>query len=278
LAKTESELHLEAIDAPEWPVHFLQSLARYVYRTSNVFGSGDHMPLSKALGGGDSKITALLFANDPELKSELRNPFGQFSFIEIVGVTEDELEAAVAWNKKSFLSLMAQSSHNSLLVTDLYRTSILEAPQIARLLRDKTESEGSTQGLLFVEKMRYSKEESAVMVLELPPMVVPDLMKMLKGRIYYQRDFFLVNSVTDSIVNFSPPKDDSKFHNLQTNVNNSPCSWRIEPENQQLSVTVSVDFALQLQETLRSQEGDYVFPALPNFVLRIVHMAQWDTT
>jgi suppressor of fused-like protein len=65
LSKLPSEYHLKAVHAPEWPIHFLQSLARYVYRTSNVFGSGDHMPFSKPLGGDDSsQITALLFTND----------------------------------------------------------------------------------------------------------------------------------------------------------------------------------------------------------------------
>ncbi len=80
--------------------------------------------------------------------------------IQIVGVTDDELEAAVAWNKKSFLTLMAEQTNNPLLVTDLKRRSILSVAPMTRLVRSKTEEEGSTQGLLFVEKMRYIKEKS----------------------------------------------------------------------------------------------------------------------
>jgi len=263
LAKTAAEMNVDAIHAPAWPINFLQSLARYVHRTSNVFGKGDHMPLNKPLGSEGSK-TALLFTTDPQLKNELKNPFGEFTFIQIVGVTEDELEAAVAWNKKSFLRLMAQHTSNPYLVTDLSRPSILSKPEMAKLLKEKTEEEGSTQGLLFVEKMRYLKEKTSdKMILEIPPMVVADVLKMLKGRIRYKRDFYLVNTITDSVVNFTPPED------------SHTSSWKLD-ESLQLTISVSPDLAIQLRDRLKQQVGDYSFPALDNFTLRVVELTHWQ--
>lgn len=178
----------------------------------------------------------------------------------IVGVTEDEVEAAVAWNKKSFLSLMAKHTHNELLITDLSRSSVLDDPEISLVLCKKTEAEGSTQGLLFVEKMKYQSEvSSSKMILEIPPMVIPDLLKMLKGRIFFHRDFFLVNSVADFIVSFLPVTESTSS------------SWELD--GNQLLITVSHELALQLQAGLMPEIGDYCFPDLHNFTLRIIELS-----
>eukprot|EP01119_Soliformovum_irregulare_P021776 TRINITY_DN7317_c0_g1_i3.p2 TRINITY_DN7317_c0_g1~~TRINITY_DN7317_c0_g1_i3.p2 ORF type:complete len:237 (-),score=73.37 TRINITY_DN7317_c0_g1_i3:37-747(-) len=234
------------------------------------------MPLSKPWPS--SKISALLFTTDPILKNEWKNPNGDFQFIQIFGVTDDEVEAAVSWNKKSFLQLMAKHTNNELLITDLSRQSVLDNVEIARLLKLKTEQEGSTQGLLFVEKMRYLWEASedghvdvetedeemasvddaaGRMVLEIPPMVIPDLLKMLKGRIFFHRDFFLVNSVADFVVSFLPSMTTKSRWDLDAN---------------QLTIFVSYELALQLQAGLVSELGEYQFADLDNFTLRIVEL------
>ena len=75
-------MELNAINAPSWPISFLQSLARYVYRTGNTLSKGDHMPLNNILGGEGNK-TALLFTLDSQLHSELKNPLGTFQFIQV---------------------------------------------------------------------------------------------------------------------------------------------------------------------------------------------------
>lgn len=159
---------------------------------------------------------------------------------------------------------MSQHTDNPYLVTDLHRNSILKLPEMTKILRQKTEEEGSTQGLLFVEKMRYIKDkESTCMILEIPPMVVSDLLKMLKGRIHYKRDFYLVNTVTDSVVNFKPKIDLEKD------------SWTIDSSSQ-LEISVSKDLAIQLKDTLRQEIGEYTFPNLKNFILRVVELSQWN--
>ncbi|MCB9623501.1 MAG: suppressor of fused domain protein [Sandaracinus sp.] len=42
--------HLEGQPPPVWPVVMLQRLARYVFRSSNVFRPGDHMDLQLPMG------------------------------------------------------------------------------------------------------------------------------------------------------------------------------------------------------------------------------------
>ena len=98
---------------------FLQNLARYVFQTGNVFEPGHHMDLNgPIMQGAETGITAICFARDPSLP-ELSNPNGKLDFLQIVGVTQDELAAARAWNKELFLDLL--SRHTPLLVTSLSR-------------------------------------------------------------------------------------------------------------------------------------------------------------
>ncbi len=100
------------------------------------------------------------------------------------------------------------------------------------------------------------------MILEIPPLVVADVLKMLKGRILYGRDFYLVNSVSDSVVNFSPVPDNP--------------TWRLDDSSMQLVLGVSEDLAKQFAEMLMQEVGVYSFPSLPHFTVRVVDLATWN--
>ena len=58
-----------------------------------------------ALDGGESRITHMLMCADPQLQP-LQTPFGLVEFVQIVGITLEELEAVQRWNGPSFISLM----------------------------------------------------------------------------------------------------------------------------------------------------------------------------
>ena len=109
--------------APRWPAGAFQALAGYVLSSGRVFDAGHRMNTGHPLGpGGRSRLTCIAFLEDPELGTR-RTPHGRVRFLQIVGLTADELEAMKATSTEKVLRVMART--NPLLVTDLRRTSIL---------------------------------------------------------------------------------------------------------------------------------------------------------
>lgn len=85
------------IEPPGWPANVMQSLAKYVFQTENVLCPGDHVSWHCSLDNSDSRIQHMLMTEDPQLGT-VHGPFGQVTFIQIVGVTVEELDAAQQWN------------------------------------------------------------------------------------------------------------------------------------------------------------------------------------
>ena len=63
----------------------------------SVFCPGDHVSWHCALDNSDSQIKHMLIAEDPQLSVQ-ETPFGRVQFVQIVGLTVDELKAAQHWN------------------------------------------------------------------------------------------------------------------------------------------------------------------------------------
>lgn len=82
---------------PAWPSTVMQSLAKYVFQTENVLCPGDHVSWHCSLDNSESRIQHMLMTDDPQLGT-IHGPFGQITFIQIVGVTVEELQAAQQWN------------------------------------------------------------------------------------------------------------------------------------------------------------------------------------
>lgn len=134
---------------------------------------GDHVswhnPLDRSPGG---KIVQILMAKDPQLPSQSQSPHGevslkigkknifwvcklcknhrfcclQISFVQIVGITSEELKAAQHWNGLGVINLLKMSkSLSPWLITDMNRSqSIMEEdPSIAAQIQDGIEREGS---------------------------------------------------------------------------------------------------------------------------------------
>src|SRR5262249_50395064 len=83
---------------PTWALNFLQTLGRYVFGTGNTFAAGHKMGLHGPIAlGHDTRITAVCFADDPEL-GELVSEFGRARFVQIVGITDDEYQVIQEWS------------------------------------------------------------------------------------------------------------------------------------------------------------------------------------
>jgi len=135
----ELTLRIASPDEPLWAVDLLNNLAAYVWTGGHPFGAGHHLDLRGPMKlRSDTALTAAAVVTDPGL-APLDGPFGSVTFLQLVGLTGDELEACRAWSTDGVLSLLERG--NPLLVTRLDRGSLLEdrecrAEMAARSVRD----------------------------------------------------------------------------------------------------------------------------------------------
>lgn len=180
-------------DPPMWAMSFLQNLARYVFSSGNSFAPYHHMDLNGPIAlNADTAIRAALFARDPQLPP-IDTPNGKLSFVQVVGITGDELDAVVRWNCEKFLDLLDR--RHPLLVTDLSRRSILEDPQVKADVHRAIETEGSSVGAVFIGG---SEDDGVAWRMGPPPVLVigaknvPVFQSLLRGRIRRGEDFWLL--------------------------------------------------------------------------------------
>jgi hypothetical protein len=108
---------------PLWAVHVMNNLARYVISSRNWFEENQIIPANGPVRKDtDTAITAFLTALDPEL-GKIQSPHGELSFIQLVGITTNELEQIIqdptVEAVQKFLEEMKKT--NPLLITDLTR-------------------------------------------------------------------------------------------------------------------------------------------------------------
>ncbi len=135
LKKTEEE-------PPIWPISLMQNLARYVFNTGNTFAAGHHMDAKGPIKlGYDTDITSLIFINDPEFKTiECEN--GKFEFIQIVGVTKDEMEAAMCWNCQKLMKVFEEFMPFG--ITDIDRKSFMCNEKVKSAVENGIKNDGSS--------------------------------------------------------------------------------------------------------------------------------------
>lgn len=107
-----------------WAMDMMSNLARYTYTTGRFFRSGQYVSGNGTSlhTGTESMITALLLVNDTELQPQM-SVYGKTEFIQLVGITQQELQAIKA--DKNNISLLIQNMKadgNPDLVTDMNRT------------------------------------------------------------------------------------------------------------------------------------------------------------
>jgi suppressor of fused len=124
-------------DPPNWPLRMFQTLGRH------IFGEGDPLEVGDVLDGSQagllqaqgSELCALAVTEDPLLQTR-NTPNGRLQFLQLVGLTMDELEAIRQWDTAPFLELIAEAL--PLLITDLRRRSALEDDTVFRAVREQT--------------------------------------------------------------------------------------------------------------------------------------------
>lgn len=107
---------------PTWPAAVMQSLAKYVFTSGNNLCPGDHVSWHCSLDNSDSRIQHMLMTEDPQLGT-IMTPHGSVTFIQIVGVAFEELQAAQQWNGAALIDIMkgVKAAGGEWLVTDMRR-------------------------------------------------------------------------------------------------------------------------------------------------------------
>ncbi len=107
-------------ELPTWGADCLISLGAYARRSGHGFAHGDQVDLRGPIKlDSGTAITAAAVAQDPGLKM-----LGEVEFLQVVGLTADELELCRSWRTDDVVGLLRQRDPQ--LTTALDRTSLLD--------------------------------------------------------------------------------------------------------------------------------------------------------
>jgi photosystem II stability/assembly factor-like uncharacterized protein len=175
-------------EVPVWVLNFLQNLGRYVFGTGNRFGVGHKMGLNGPIAlDHDTKLTAILFADDPEL-GELSSRFGKARFIQIVGITDDEYKLIQEWSTSGLVEILREQL--PVLVTDLARDSVLADAAVAAKVKQRVEHEGSSEDLTFAGELKLDTSDGRVRI-EMGALYAAALPRAMRGRLRHGRGYTL---------------------------------------------------------------------------------------
>jgi hypothetical protein len=232
---------------PIWALNFLQNLGRYVFETGNPFGLGHTLPLNGPIEqGSPTLIHAASFAADPQLPP-VATPNGRVEFLQIVGLTMDELAAISSWNATAFLEL--RSRDDPFLLTDLTRTSWLADRRFADEVARRSEQDGSSCGWLALVLDCDTKSDPVCVRVQ--TIAVNGLKRRLLGRLRYGRELTLNGK--DATVVFKPGEQS-----------------RLKLVEDAVTITLRGDHLVELARSLQPHAGLYPVPGLSNVVLQVL--------
>ncbi|WP_130873640.1 suppressor of fused domain protein [[Pseudopropionibacterium] massiliense] len=179
---------VRAKEPPAWPLNLLQNLARYVLRTGNGFAPNHHIDANGPISlEEETTQTALGFIEDPDLGS-IETPNGSVQFVQLVGLTAEDLDDVNNWDAEKFFALLTDSHPKG--VTDLRRASLRATPEIAARISEGRKKDGSQMGQVFIDVLRIASE-GGMPVLTIGARVAGVLGERLNSRLPHGREFLL---------------------------------------------------------------------------------------
>lgn len=245
-----AELHVT--EPPIWPMHLLQNLARYVFKTGNAFHDGHRLSANGPISlGSPTRLCALGFAFDPELPA-IDTPNGHLAFLQVIGLTADEERAAQQWEMRKLLDLLRPAM--PLWITDLRRGSLLARPDLLALAGAGTASDGSACVAVYADLLAIDVRKAflrkPVAEVTLGARQIAQLAELLPLRLPFGRPFTL-----------SGPKLKLHFAIGKRN------AWRFE--RGVLTISVAPKSVHELATLLHPRQGVYKLPAFQNILWNV---------
>lgn len=183
----------DALEPPLWPMHLLQSLARYVYRTGHGFHDGHRMsangPITLAT---PSELCSMAFTFDRELPP-IDTPNGRLAFLQVVGITLDEEAVAHKWDTRKLLDTLLP--HMPLLTTNAQRSSLLGQPGVMAAATEGIRRDGSSSSAAFTDVLDISEQKrflrQSQFRLTLGARQVEQLAEFIPLRLPFEKSFLL---------------------------------------------------------------------------------------
>lgn len=265
-----------ARNCPEWAVSLLEDVAQYVRGAAVAVGTGHHLDMHAPFGldphawhpldapasprclgeGDDGGMHALVIAEDPELKP-VRAPAGHLRFLQLVGITHDELQALKSWRAEEFLETLCRC--NPRLVTDLERASIRAQPEIEDVIRRGIAKDGSSLAEIHTDTVDFQvsrgrrPDGSDEVHMTLCAAVVEDVRSTLLQRVPFGRPLRVCGP--DKTVVFWPGGDIGRDDADDDSV---------------LYLHLNSSLAQALIRNLRPLRGIYMCPELPGLVVHVL--------
>jgi hypothetical protein len=117
---------------PVWAVKLMQALGHYVLSGHAGLDTGHVIDLGGPLAPPPCALEGVVLVPDPRL-GELDTPFGRVLFLQLFGLTRDELEPMTGWDIKRKVGLVLE--YDPLAITDPTRGSMREDRRKAALYR-----------------------------------------------------------------------------------------------------------------------------------------------
>ncbi|MBF5006663.1 suppressor of fused domain protein [Diaphorobacter caeni] len=239
---------------PSWPLNFLQNIARYVFQSGNVFAAGHWMTANGPIkAGADTQITEMGFVADPQFPATV-SPYGRVEFLQIVGITADELAEGKRWNLRGLLS--ALEPQMPLWVTDIHRASLHARPEVKAAIDQGAEKEGSNTGVLYGSVLTLKSEKKLLraekITVTMGALLVRDLLGLLPGRLPHGKDLSVAG---DDFALIFEPADAGSQH-----------EWE---DPQTLVVSLGPRELQALLDTLKPRGADYVVPGINHLIWRV---------
>lgn len=240
-------------EPPAWAMNLLQNMARYVFSSGNIFASGHHLDANGPIClGADTKLTALAFTDDPELPA-IDTPNGRVEFLQMVGITGDELEAMMSWNTNAFLR--AAQDELPRYITDLSRESLLRIPAIAEAVQAGMERDGSSTGFFYVDQLEWEPGRNRLLgkapaVLTMGAKQAGTVAKLLRGRLLKDQELALNSQNLSVILQLAPETG-------------------YEESDKFIRIGLSEAAVHELSSALRPVEGEYKLSAAKNLTVRV---------
>ncbi|MBI5543496.1 MAG: suppressor of fused domain protein [Deltaproteobacteria bacterium] len=127
-----------------WVAHWMQGVADSLASQHSYLEPFHHKQMVDR--AGEDELLSVVFVEDVVLRPS-STPFGELSFLQMVGLTPQEYSSVKDWSSSKFVALMRQ--RDQLLMSDPRRQSYMREADFASEVRAGIDRDGSSTGVLF---------------------------------------------------------------------------------------------------------------------------------